>query len=74
MEAYKTSILEARSVNELSEDDLCFDLSQESSGVMWSFRFKESAGLDWTSWGEISSKLFNYHHPHSTFICELTSN
>jgi hypothetical protein len=52
MEAYKTSILEAETVNEISEDDLCFDLATDRSGVLWSFRFKESAGLDWTSWGE----------------------
>ncbi|KAL3800673.1 hypothetical protein HJC23_006135 [Cyclotella cryptica] len=50
MEAYKTSILEAESVNEITEDDLCFDLATDRSGVKWSFRFKESAGLDWTSW------------------------
>jgi len=50
MEAYKTSIREAETVNEITEDDLCFDLATDRSGVLWSFRFKESAGLDWTSW------------------------
>ncbi|KAL3801182.1 hypothetical protein ACHAWO_002753 [Cyclotella atomus] len=50
MEAYKASILEAKNNNELSEDDLCFDLARGRSGVSWSFRFKESAGIDWTSW------------------------
>jgi hypothetical protein len=54
MDAYKTSILEAKNNNELSEDDLCFDLSRETSGVSWSFRFKESAGIDWTSWGKLT--------------------
>jgi hypothetical protein len=52
MEAYKTSILEAKNNNELSEDDICFDLARGRSGVSWSFRFKESAGIDWTSWGK----------------------
>jgi len=53
MEAYKTSILEAKNNSELSQDDLCFDLSRDKSGVIWSFRFKESAGIDWTSWGKL---------------------
>lgn len=53
MEAYKASVLEARNNNELSENDLCFDLARDASGVMWSFRFKESAGIDWTSWGKL---------------------
>ena len=61
MEAYKTSILEAERVNELSEEDLCFDLEADRTGVQWSFRFKESAGLDWTSWGEELLSIFVYY-------------
>lgn len=52
MEAYTASIVEAKTNSELSDSDLCFDLNQNTSGVMWSFRFKESAGTDWTSWGK----------------------
>jgi hypothetical protein len=52
MEAYKASILEVGVVNDITEDDLCFELATDRSGVMWLFWFKESAGLDWTSWGE----------------------
>ena len=52
MEAYMASLFEAKTNCELSDNDLCFDLSRDKSGVMWSFRFKESAGMDWTSWGE----------------------
>lgn len=59
MKAYKASILEAKSNCELSEGDLCFDLARELSGVEWSFRFKESAGVDWTSWGKAALLLLS---------------
>ena len=68
MEAYKASILEAKNNSELSEEDLCFDLARDASGVLWSFRFKESAGLDWTSWGKLLSPL-HYVFNSPTALC-----
>mmetsp|Transcript_8083 Transcript_8083/g.17089 ORF Transcript_8083/g.17089 Transcript_8083/m.17089 type:complete len:563 (+) Transcript_8083:156-1844(+) len=50
MEAYKSSLVDAKARNEIKVDELCFDNSSDESGLVWSFRFKESAGLDWTSW------------------------
>jgi hypothetical protein len=50
MEAYKTSVVDAATRNEVSLDELCFDQSPLKGGPIWSFRFKESAGSDWTSW------------------------
>ncbi|KAL7447389.1 hypothetical protein ACHAXM_010599 [Skeletonema potamos] len=50
MEAYKTSVVDAATRNEVSLEELCFDQSPLKRGPIWSFRFKESAGSDWTSW------------------------
>ncbi|KAK1736107.1 hypothetical protein QTG54_013243 [Skeletonema marinoi] len=50
MEAYKTSVVDAATRNEVSLEELCYDESPFKGGPIWSFRFKESAGSDWTSW------------------------
>ncbi|EED89818.1 hypothetical protein THAPSDRAFT_269495 [Thalassiosira pseudonana CCMP1335] len=50
MEAYKFSVLDAKHRQEVTLNDLCFDADHNKSGIVWSFRFKESAGSDWTSW------------------------
>mmetsp|Transcript_34439 Transcript_34439/g.83323 ORF Transcript_34439/g.83323 Transcript_34439/m.83323 type:complete len:609 (+) Transcript_34439:28-1854(+) len=50
MEAYKLSVADAASREEISYDEICFDASPDREGSIWSFRFKESAGRDWTSW------------------------
>ncbi|KAL7463896.1 hypothetical protein ACHAXS_004249 [Conticribra weissflogii] len=50
MAAYKSSVIDAKARNEIKVDELCFDNSSNESGMIWSFRFKESAGLAWTSW------------------------
>jgi len=62
MEAYKISVTDSVERNEISFEEICFDSSQGKSGTIFSFRFKESAGRDWTSWdpwwnGEDSRKL-----------------
>ena len=73
MEAYKASILEAKNNSELSEEDLCFDLARDASGVLWSFRFKESAGLDWTSWGKLMTILHHVFYSLKHYTLTLTS-
>lgn len=51
MEAYTFAINDAAIRNEISMEELCFDgSSNNNAAVVWSFRFKESAGNDWTSW------------------------
>ena len=54
MKAYKLSVTDATQRQEVSLDEICFDNNATSSshqdGIIWSFRFKESAGRDWTSW------------------------
>lgn len=50
MEAYKTSVVDAATRKEVSLEELCYDESPHKGGPIWSFRFKESAGSDWTSW------------------------
>lgn len=52
MEAYKLSIDDAARRHEILPDEICFDTtsSVNKQGIIWSFRFKESAGRDWTSW------------------------
>lgn len=50
MEAYKLSVADAASRKEISYEEICFDASPDREGAIWSFRFKESAGRDWTSW------------------------
>jgi len=51
MEAYKLAFTDAATRNEISMEEICFDGSpNKEQGIIWSFRFKESAGRDWTSW------------------------
>lgn len=50
MEAYKISVTDAATRKEISFEEICFDGSPDKAGIIWSFRFKESAGRDWTSW------------------------
>lgn len=51
MEAYIVSITDAANRKEITVEELCFDeTSSNNEGNIWSFRFKESAGNDWTSW------------------------
>eukprot|EP00581_Thalassiosira_minuscula_P004309 CAMPEP_0183746378 /NCGR_PEP_ID=MMETSP0737-20130205/66727_1 /TAXON_ID=385413 /ORGANISM="Thalassiosira miniscula, Strain CCMP1093" /LENGTH=529 /DNA_ID=CAMNT_0025982073 /DNA_START=6 /DNA_END=1595 /DNA_ORIENTATION=+ len=50
MEAYKLAVTDAATRMEISMEEICFDGSPNKEGVIWSFRFKESAGGDWTSW------------------------
>ena len=50
MEAYKTSIVIAKTRHEIKMEELCFDDTTGKTGIFWYFRFKESAGRDWTSW------------------------
>lgn len=50
MEAFKTAVVDAATRKEVSLEELCYDESPLKGGPVWSFRFKESAGSDWTSW------------------------
>ena len=50
MEAFKTSVVDAATRKEISLEELCYDESPLKGGPTWSFRFKESAGIEWTSW------------------------
>lgn len=51
MAAYTLAIHDSATRNEISREELCFDeASNNDAAVVWSFRFKESAGHDWTSW------------------------
>ncbi|KAI2512405.1 Ubiquitination target receptor [Fragilaria crotonensis] len=45
MNAYKLSIHDSNSREEIRPEELCFD----AEGTIWGFRFKESAGSIWTS-------------------------
>ncbi len=49
MEAYKLALKDS-SRGEILHDEICYDAHPTSKGIIWSFRFKESAGRDWTSW------------------------
>jgi hypothetical protein len=49
MEGYRLSVLDARSRDYLTRDELMYN-PETQQGTIWSFRFKESAGPDWTSW------------------------
>jgi hypothetical protein len=49
MAAYRLSVLDARDRDFVTREELVFD-PLTRSGTVWSFRFKESAGPDWTSW------------------------
>jgi hypothetical protein len=48
MSAYKLSIYDAKHRQELRPEELCFD-ARSGEGIVWEFRFKETAGADWTS-------------------------
>jgi hypothetical protein len=48
MEAYRLSLWDAAVRNYVRLQDLVYDPDTET-GTIWSFRFKESAGTDWTS-------------------------
>jgi len=50
MEAFKLSVVDAANRKEISIEEFCFDASSDKAGAIWSFRFKERAGRDWTSW------------------------
>jgi hypothetical protein len=50
MEAYKIAFTDAAKRKAISYEEICFDSSADEAGVIWSYRFKESAGQDWTSW------------------------
>ena len=56
MEAFKLSVIDAAKRKEISIEELCFDASSDKAGVIWSFRFKESAGPAWTSWDPWSNQ------------------
>lgn len=49
MLSYRLSVEDAKTRHHLTHDELCFDL-ETKKGTVWSFRFKESAGPDWTGW------------------------
>jgi hypothetical protein len=49
MAAYRMSVLDARDRDYVKREELIFDPSSQK-GTIWSFRFKESAGPDWTTW------------------------
>ena len=46
---YKVALQDSRIRQHVTLDELCYDETQHS-GTIWSFRFKVSAGPDWTSW------------------------
>jgi hypothetical protein len=47
LEAYKLSVQDSLQRDHISREELCFD-AETMQGTVWSFRFKESAGSDWT--------------------------
>eukprot|EP00980_Cylindrotheca_fusiformis_P010230 scaffold2271_cov130-Cylindrotheca_fusiformis.AAC.25 len=49
MAAYRMSVLDARDRNHVLREELIYD-PETAAGTVWSYRFKESAGADWTSW------------------------
>jgi hypothetical protein len=48
MHAYRISLLDGLHRDHLTREELIFD-PDTGSGTIWSFRFKEAAGSDWTS-------------------------
>ena len=48
MSAYKISVLDSRHRDNITREELIFD-PDTGTGTIWSFRFKEAAGTDWTS-------------------------
>jgi hypothetical protein len=49
MAAYRLSFLDSRLRDYITRDELTYDPHTKIGGTIWSFRFKESAGSDWTS-------------------------
>ena len=49
MAAYRMSIQDAANRNHVEPHEFLFD-PETRTGTIWSFRFKEAAGTDWTSW------------------------
>lgn len=48
MTAYRIALDDARTRQDITMEELCFFVSSQQ-GTIWSFRFKKSAGTDWTS-------------------------
>jgi hypothetical protein len=55
MKAYKVSIKDAKERQHPTIDEICYDL-ETRTGTVWSVRFKDTAGEDWTEWDPW------YHH------------
>jgi len=49
LEAYRSSLEDAKNRHYIQLHELLYDVEQEK-GTIWNFRFKECAGPDWTSW------------------------
>jgi hypothetical protein len=49
MTAYRISLQDAQERHHIERHELLFD-PDTKTGTIWSFRFKEAAGTDWTSW------------------------
>jgi hypothetical protein len=47
MTAYRISVEDAKTRDHITVDELCYDLSPQK-GTIFSFRFKECAGVEWT--------------------------
>lgn len=48
MSAYRISLLDGNNRDHITREELIFDPST-GNGTIWSFRFKEAAGIDWTT-------------------------
>ena len=48
MSAYRISILDANNRDHVTREEFIFD-PDTGTGTVWSFRFKEAAGIDWTT-------------------------
>mmetsp|Transcript_22182 Transcript_22182/g.54933 ORF Transcript_22182/g.54933 Transcript_22182/m.54933 type:complete len:405 (-) Transcript_22182:78-1292(-) len=48
MSAYRISLLDSQNRDHVTREELIFD-PETGSGTIWSFRFKEAAGIDWTT-------------------------
>jgi hypothetical protein len=57
MPAYRISLVDGLNRDHLTREELMFD-PDTGTGTIWSFRFKEAAGSDWTS-----SDPWYDHHP-----------
>lgn len=47
MTAYRIALADAKNRQDITMEELCFLVSSQK-GTIWSFRFKKSAGADWT--------------------------